>query len=288
MKSAVVVLLALLPGCDPTPGVERGPCYPNGTCNAGLTCASQLCVRFPDGSVDARPVEGARRDAAQADAAPDTRGADVARDAPSEKPKAETAPTDSVKPDAKDSGPADLDLADKPPDLPPPNPWLTSFGGAGAEEVESVAVDSTDGSVYLTGRFAGTFTVGKTTLTSPSGSTGAGDLFVVKLDSTGAPLWAISGSSAGEDIGDQIVVEPAAGIFLAGRVGAGALLAGKSVSGGGCLFAKLDSAGGVAWSFAVGAMADARSHLTRAGRRASPARSSTPSRSAARSSCRTA
>lgn len=28
-------------------GSERGPCYGNGTCNAGLTCASGLCVRVP-------------------------------------------------------------------------------------------------------------------------------------------------------------------------------------------------------------------------------------------------
>jgi hypothetical protein len=26
------------------PGTERGPCYGNGTCNRGLTCASNLCV----------------------------------------------------------------------------------------------------------------------------------------------------------------------------------------------------------------------------------------------------
>ncbi|TNF25079.1 MAG: hypothetical protein EP329_23740 [Deltaproteobacteria bacterium] len=27
-------------------GVERAPCYPNHTCNEGLTCASDLCVRL--------------------------------------------------------------------------------------------------------------------------------------------------------------------------------------------------------------------------------------------------
>jgi hypothetical protein len=29
-----------------TPGAERGPCYPNSTCNLGLTCASNLCVKL--------------------------------------------------------------------------------------------------------------------------------------------------------------------------------------------------------------------------------------------------
>ena len=32
------------------PGKEGGPCYGNGTCNQGLTCASNLCVRLPDAS----------------------------------------------------------------------------------------------------------------------------------------------------------------------------------------------------------------------------------------------
>lgn len=29
-------------------GTERGACYPNSTCNAGLTCLSNFCVRVPD------------------------------------------------------------------------------------------------------------------------------------------------------------------------------------------------------------------------------------------------
>jgi hypothetical protein len=32
-------------GSVPTQGMERGPCYPNATCNAGLECLSDLCVR---------------------------------------------------------------------------------------------------------------------------------------------------------------------------------------------------------------------------------------------------
>ena len=43
------------PGSDGTStkatGSEGGPCYKNGTCNAGLTCASKLCVRLPDGGI---------------------------------------------------------------------------------------------------------------------------------------------------------------------------------------------------------------------------------------------
>jgi len=35
-------------GGAPGPGEERGNCYPNGTCNDGLVCLSDLCVRLPD------------------------------------------------------------------------------------------------------------------------------------------------------------------------------------------------------------------------------------------------
>lgn len=40
------------------PGSEGGPCYGNGTCDADLVCASNLCVRLPDAAVprgDASP-----------------------------------------------------------------------------------------------------------------------------------------------------------------------------------------------------------------------------------------
>lgn len=35
-------------------GAERGPCYPNKTCNAGLVCLSGVCVRLPDQGVPDR------------------------------------------------------------------------------------------------------------------------------------------------------------------------------------------------------------------------------------------
>jgi hypothetical protein len=34
-------------------GTERGACYGNGTCNAGLTCLSNRCVRMPGADCDA-------------------------------------------------------------------------------------------------------------------------------------------------------------------------------------------------------------------------------------------
>ena len=76
----LVLVLALAAACDPTKqsGTEGGPCYPNSTCNSALICASQICVRLPDGFTripdvgqqDAAPRDAARPDGPAADAAP--------------------------------------------------------------------------------------------------------------------------------------------------------------------------------------------------------------------------
>ncbi len=51
-RSTILVGLALLLGCGGSSGGqggERQACYPNGTCNVGLTCASQVCVNLGTG-----------------------------------------------------------------------------------------------------------------------------------------------------------------------------------------------------------------------------------------------
>lgn len=47
---AVIVGVLLLAGCtkQPEPGTERGRCRPQGACNAGLTCLSDVCVKVPE------------------------------------------------------------------------------------------------------------------------------------------------------------------------------------------------------------------------------------------------
>ena len=51
------LVVAVLTGCAPPMGSERGECYPNGTCDQGLTCRSERCVRFgADGSATDTPT----------------------------------------------------------------------------------------------------------------------------------------------------------------------------------------------------------------------------------------
>ena len=78
--AALIIGGWLLVGCSDDnngkdPGTEGGPCYSNGTCNAGLTCASGTCVKvpgpeggIPDGAVpDTAGSDGAAGDTAAPD-----------------------------------------------------------------------------------------------------------------------------------------------------------------------------------------------------------------------------
>lgn len=57
---AGLVLAAWLGACSQSEGDIREPCYPNGTCNAGLICLSEVCVADPAdaGSPDSGPDLG--------------------------------------------------------------------------------------------------------------------------------------------------------------------------------------------------------------------------------------
>lgn len=51
----------------PEAGTEGGACYPNGTCNAGLSCFSNLCVRAQPGDAKVSPDHGNDHDMGPAD-----------------------------------------------------------------------------------------------------------------------------------------------------------------------------------------------------------------------------
>jgi hypothetical protein len=63
--------------------------------------------------------------------------------------------------------------------------WSKRFGGTGAQKAGRIAVDSS-GAILVTGTFDGTVDFGG----GPLNSMGTGDVFIVKLDSSGNPLWA--------------------------------------------------------------------------------------------------
>ena len=132
--------------------------------------------------------------------------------------------------------------------------WAKSFGGSGGSDNDSgsgIAVD-TSGNCYTTGFFAGTMTVGSTTLTA----VGAQDIFMIKLDSSGSPVWAQGfGSPSFRTSGNGIDVDASGNSYTTGgfegtmTVGSTTLTA---VGGGDIYMIKLDSSGSPVWAKGFG------------------------------------
>jgi hypothetical protein len=76
------------------------------------------------------------------------------------------------------------------------------FGGTGFDQGFDLAVDPS-GNSYITGNFKGNMTVGTTTLTG----VGFSDIFMIKLDALGSPVWAKSFGSTLGDYGYGIGVD---------------------------------------------------------------------------------
>ncbi|HEY1200401.1 MAG TPA: SBBP repeat-containing protein [Niastella sp.] len=94
--------------------------------------------------------------------------------------------------------------------------WAVSVGGAGTEFCESLALDNLN-NVYLTGSFTDVvdFDPGSGThnLTPTSGSS---DVFILKLDASGAYQWAANKGSSGEDNGVAIAVTASDNVYTIG------------------------------------------------------------------------
>lgn len=93
-----------------------------------------------------------------------------------------------------------------------------------------IALDS-GGNAALVGRFRGSMSAGGTTISS----SGDDDMFVIKLDSTGAPVWAQSYGEAAGDTAEAVVIETADQIFVGGSSGTPTLgdLAVRRIGAGG-------------------------------------------------------
>src|SRR5690606_32639563 len=102
---------------------------------------------------------------------------------------------------------------------PPCATWSGAWGDVAQQEIAGIAADR-DGNVFVLGSYRGTLTVGGTTHTNPGMRWR--DVFLVKLDPTGAVLWSRSwgGSADGPtDDDDQravdIAVDGAGNVVLA-------------------------------------------------------------------------
>ncbi|MFM9984281.1 MAG: SBBP repeat-containing protein [Flavobacteriales bacterium] len=93
--------------------------------------------------------------------------------------------------------------------------WAVSFGGTGGDFARSIAVDL-EGSIFISGNFAGSCDFDPGNLTYVLNSTGQNDIFLLKLNSSGGFLWAHRIGGIGDDYGRAIVLDSLGFIYHTG------------------------------------------------------------------------
>ena len=128
--------------------------------------------------------------------------------------------------------------------------WTNTYGGMRWEEGRDVAVDGS-GNVYVTGYFSGTVNFGAGNVTSA----GNADVFVTKLNSSGAHQWTTTFGSNGHDQGHGVAVDGSGNVYVTGNFwvtvnfGAGDV---TSAGGSDVFVTKLNSSGAHQWTNTYG------------------------------------
>jgi hypothetical protein len=138
--------------------------------------------------------------------------------------------------------------------------WAKRIGGANDDYGNAIAVDD-QGNSYITGAFTGTvdFDPGDSVRTLTSSGI-AYDLFILKLDPSGAYVWAHRIGSTAPDHGNAITVDPFGDVIITGSVLGNSDMdpgAGTELLGAGAFVLKLDNDGVFLWARRLGASGDA-------------------------------
>ncbi|MBL7937009.1 MAG: hypothetical protein JNM51_14475, partial [Bacteroidia bacterium] len=94
--------------------------------------------------------------------------------------------------------------------------WAKSMGGTGNDAAKSIAVDAS-GNLIATGTFSGTADFDPGAGISNLTSTGAGDIFVLKLDATGNFIWAKSMGGSSNDFPGAMNIDALGNIYTTGH-----------------------------------------------------------------------
>ncbi len=130
--------------------------------------------------------------------------------------------------------------------------WARAGRGADRGTGRDVATD-TNGNVFVTGYFEGTYTFGATTLSSPGGT----DMFLAKYDSTGRVLWAKQAGGFQPIRAEGLGVDKLGNVYVAGSFQGTAVFDGISLHNPGrfvddLFIAKYSNAGALLWVKQVG------------------------------------
>ncbi|MDF7815917.1 T9SS type A sorting domain-containing protein [Hymenobacter sp. YC55] len=124
--------------------------------------------------------------------------------------------------------------------------WTQGLHGPGNEVIQAVASDAA-GNLYAVGSFEQTALVGGVSLTSR----GEADAVIIKYDPAGTPVWIRHFGGAAFDRADQVCLDGAGNVFVAGLVDGPATFGGVTLTprpnGTGFFVVKLDAQGTVRW-----------------------------------------
>lgn len=136
--------------------------------------------------------------------------------------------------------------------------WAAGLGGGGVNIGYSIATDAS-GNVYTTGSFSGTVDFDPGPGTYTLASSGSSDIFISKLNSTGAFVWAQKIGGTGTGAGNSIALDASANVYITGFfIGTsdfdpGVNTFNLSSAGSEDVFVcKLNSAGGFVWAQRMG------------------------------------
>lgn len=131
--------------------------------------------------------------------------------------------------------------------------WAARAGGSSTDKAWYVSTLA-DGSAIITGFFSGTGVFGSTSLTSA----GLDDIFVAKIDASGAWVWATkAGGTSGADEGVGVSALPDGSTIVSGVFGSSVSFGSTTLTSAGdddAFVAKIDAAGSFVWATQAGGM----------------------------------
>jgi hypothetical protein len=133
--------------------------------------------------------------------------------------------------------------------------WATQAGGSLFDYGQGIST-LPDGSAIVIGRFQGTATFGSTTLTSAGAST---DVFLAKVNPSGAYVWATQAGGSLSDIGYGISTLPDGSAVVTGSFRGPATFGTTTLTSAGdddVFVAKVDASGSYVWATQAGSSSD--------------------------------
>ena len=133
--------------------------------------------------------------------------------------------------------------------------WATQAGGTSTDRGYAISTLS-DGSAIVTGYFQGTATFGSTTLTS---SAGTYDVFVAKIDASGAYVWATQAGGTVADYGKAISTLSDGSAIVTGNFQGTATFGSTTLTSAGSddvFVAKIDASGTYVWATQAGSTSE--------------------------------